>query len=560
MRLVKSGLLVMLMTFLSRIFGFFRDAFIASIFGTTIMADYINIALKLPNLFRRVFAEGAMSLVFIPFFNKFIKNSNYKLANIFSNSILTILITFLIIFIIILEILMPELMLIIAPGFYFHQDKNLIVLLCRITLPYLAFISIASLFGGVLNSMKNFTAFAFIPVLLNIAIIFFSLYFEYLFNQEQHKNISAILLSISFIMGGVLQLLFMYFAVSKYKIIPRIKLIYIKVIYLLFKRKQKTKNTNLNTEYYLDNNLRISNNIDGLIQSFIPATMTASVFQINIFISQSIASFFIGGVSTLSYADRIYQLPLSLIGITFSTILLPEISATVQKNDSSKIKKVINNSLIIGMLLAIPAMVGLISLADQIVYFIYKRGEFNINDVINTSDSLVLYSLGLPAFVISKIFTPIYYANLDSKTPFKITLYSIILNIVISIILVLIFGYKAIAFSCAATTYFTSYLLIKKASKYANFNLRKDIMRYIHKIIISSILMCIYIYSVKYYLLQEYLNIITNYNLINGLGFSNFILSLLFTIITAILLYISIIIALVGYRKFIQYMKKAVGK
>ena len=377
--LFKSGLIVAFFTLLSRFFGLARELFIAATFGTTSIADCVNVAFKFPNLFRRIFGEGALSAVFIPMYSEKLVSSKED-AKKFSGEIFTLLLLTLTCLTIILQIFMPFLMVVIAPGFIYSGEKyDLAITLCRLTIPYVIFVSIAALFGGMLNSVRKFAAFAFVPILMNIGIIVIP-YWSKDFIAPHYGIAYALLIA------GAVQVLFMYFCLKRAGLgFP-----------ILFKPKDPE--------------------VKKLLKKMGPATMSSGAQQLNLFISQSIASFLPGAVSILSYADRLYQLPLSLIGVTFGTILLPELSKIYKKQDYTKANLLQNKAIKIAFAISIPAMFGLLTLSQPIIHLIYERGEFTSGDTILTSNALAAFAFGLPAFVLAKILTPIFYANLDTKT------------------------------------------------------------------------------------------------------------------------------------------------
>ena len=227
--------------------------------------------------------------------------------------------------------------------------------------------------------------------------------------------------------------------------------------------------------------------------------MSSGAQQISLFISQSIASFLPGAVSILSYADRLYQLPMSLIGITFGTILLPELSKIYKKQEYVRANILQNKAVKIALTISIPAMFGLFLLARPIIGLIYERGEFSSNDTILTAHALMAFSLGLPAFVLAKILTPIFYANLDTKTPFKITIYSLLTNIALNILLMIPFGHVGIALGSSIAAWFNVYLLNKYAKQYGEFKITKDTLLFSIKIIVSSCVMAAFILFSQYY-------------------------------------------------------------
>lgn len=462
MKLFRSGLIVAFFTLISRIFGLIRELFIASLFGSTSLADSVNVAFKLPNLFRRIFGEGALSTVFIPIFNEKIEQSNAA-ARKFTGEIFTLLLLATILLVLLMIALMEPLMYVIAPGFHHIPEKfNLTILLCRITIPYLVFISVTALFGGILNSVGKFAAFAFVPVLLNIVVIIGTL-----FMQQQIQP--SIAISISVVLAGVLQVMFMYYCLKRANLL----------FPLLFNYEDKA--------------------VKKFLINMGPATISSGVQQLNLFISQSIASFIPGAVSILSYADRIYQFPLSIIGVTFCTILLPELSKIYKTNDMELAFKIQNKAIKGSILLSLPAMIGIIILSHPIIHIIYERGAFTAEDTTKTATAISAFALGLPAFVLAKILTPIFYANHDTKTPLKITIYSLAANTILNLILMIPLSHIGIALGSSISAWYNVWLLHKYAHAYGRLTLSSSLAWFCAKVFLSSIIMGIVILVISYY-------------------------------------------------------------
>ncbi len=466
-RLFRSGVVVAFFTLISRIFGLVREQFIASLFGSTPMGDSINVAFKLPNLFRRIFAEGALSSVFIPIYNEKMLISK-KGANNFSGEVFTLLLLTLIVIIALMQIFMPQLMLFIAPGFHGKKEKfELTVFLCRITIPYLIFVSLTALLGGILNSVKKFAAFAFSPVILSVCVIIFTLTFD---NYIE----STISISLSLIIAGILQVSFMFVCV---------------------------KRADLNFPIIFNPS---DPDVKKLLINMGPATISSGVQQLNLFISQSIASFIEGAISILSYADRIYQFPLSIIGTSFSTILLPELSKIYKSNDIVAAKKIQNNAIRMGLLLSLPATFGIIILSHPIINIIYERGVFTPQDTTNTAEAISAFALGLPAFILAKILTPIFYANGDTKTPLKITLFSIIINTGMNLLLMDSLKHIGIAVGTSIAAWYNLGLLYSYTTKQNKLHIEAGIKLFCGKILLCCILMSITIALIKHYYLEYF--------------------------------------------------------
>jgi putative peptidoglycan lipid II flippase len=461
--LLKSGIIVGFFTLVSRLFGLAREFFIAFIFGTSPIADCVNVAFKFPNLFRRVFGEGALSVVFIPIFNKKLVNSTQE-AKKFSGEIFLLLLITLIIITVIAEIFMPYLMLLLAPGFYLENEKfELAVTLCRITTPYLIFVSITALLGGILNSIEKFAAFAFVPVILNICVI--AVTYGLKNRIDAHYGISF-----SLLVAGVLQVMFMFFCLHRLK--------------MSFPVALNTKDKD----------------VLQFIKNMGPAAIGAGSQQLNLFVSQSIASFLPGAISILSYADRLYQLPLALIGITFGTILLPHLSRTYKIKDYKKANNIQNKAIQIALMLSIPAACGLFSLAKPIIHLVYQRGQFISHDTILTAQALAAFSFGLPAFVLAKILTPIYYANLDTKTPLRISVQSFVINSLLTIGLMIPFKHVGIALASSISSWINVWLLNKSAKQYGEFIITAETKWFSLKVIIASVIMLNFIYLAIFYM------------------------------------------------------------
>jgi putative peptidoglycan lipid II flippase len=451
---LRSGFIVAFYTLLSRILGMAREIFVSNLFGSGPIADSVNVAFKLPNLFRRIFAEGALASVFVPIFSSKLLESQ-KSAEKFASKVFWLLIITLICVILMMQYFMPELMIIMAPGFHDQPEKfDLTILLCRITMPYLLFISIASFIGGMLNSIGRFASFSFAPILLNIAVIFGTM------GLSSYMS-DAIAISYSIIIGGILQIAFMIIA-GKY--------------------------ANLHIRSTPDL-LTPDKDINKLLRMMVPATISSGSAQISIFISQSIASFIPGAVSILSYAERIYQFPLSIIGTAFGTVLLPKLSKLYKTNDLAQIDKTQNNAIKFALFLSLPCALGIMALADPIIYLIYERGAFTAEDTVKTADALAAFALGLPAFILAKIFTPIFYANCDTKTPMKLTIYGLIVNSTLNIILMQFIGHIGIALGSSIAAWFYLYLLIKSTHKNGLFRITTGTKLFITKIFISSLIM-----------------------------------------------------------------------
>jgi putative peptidoglycan lipid II flippase len=423
--LFKSGLIVASLTFLSRIFGLIRELVIANFFGTNIYADAINTAFKFPNLFRRIFGEGALASVFVPIYASELQENKIK-ADFFASQIFTLLLISLVGLTILIEIFMPQILTILAPGFISDPLKfTHSVLLCRITIPYMIFISLAALIGSIENSHNRFASFAFVPIILNIFVII-----SCFFGENEEKK--TIFVSIGILAGGIFQFIFMYVIARFYGI--KLNLSPLK---------------------------KLSRDSILFFKNMIPATIASSVTQLNLFVSQAIASFAPGAISILSYSDRIYQFPLSIIGICFGTVLLPSLSAHYKNGDIDAASNLQTQAIKLSLFLSLACMFGIITLAHPIMHVIYERGAFTSSDTIKTAETIAIFALGLPAFILNKVLTPILFSKLDTRTPMKLTTITIVINIALNALLIKDFEHLGIALGTIISAWINIFLIVR---------------------------------------------------------------------------------------------------
>ena len=380
--LIKVISILSSLTLLSRILGYLRDLLIAKVVGAGLVSDCFFIAFKLPNLFRRLFAEGSMNSAFIPV----VSGVKQKLGRIesdrFFSKIFSLLIVFLFFFVILLEIFAPFVLSLIAPGFSENSfKKDLAVDFSRLTFPFLFFICATSLIGAYLNTLGKFASMALTPIILNVTIILCLL----IFFKNGDKVFVSYYLSLSISLAGVLQFIWMLFNLKKNKINLKFE--------SFLKKKKKKEPTNK------------------FFKLLIPAILGNGVYQLNLLIDMILASTLAhGSISFLYYADRVNQLPLGVLGIAISTALLPILSKYVKQFDAENVKKSLTSAVRFGLLFSIPSFVGILILSDEIVSFIF-RGEFDFSDVKQTSAALVALSFGLPAFVMIKILVVPFFAK-----------------------------------------------------------------------------------------------------------------------------------------------------
>jgi len=464
MNLLSSTYVFSFFTLLSRILGYLRDILIAIFLGASIFADAFFVAFRIPNTFRRLFAEGTFNAAFIPSYVSE-KTKNQKRGKKFADEVLGILILILFFIILLVEIFTPYLVYLIAPGFVDNSEKfNLAVEFTRITFPFLLFVSISSFFSGILNSNNRFAAAAAAPIILNIVLIL-SLLISYFFNLDFAKQ-----LSYGVTLAGIIQLLFLIFFTKKY-----------------YKPSIEFKT-------------RLSSKVKFFFKKLLPSILSSGVTQINILVGTIIASFEASAVSYLYYADRIYQINLAIAGIAVGTVSLPVLSQAFKKKNILKISNIQSRSIELSLLLSIPASLGLILASEEIVNALFGYGSFTIENINMTAAALKYFGYGIPAFALIKILSNFFFARNNTKIPFYISTFIVLLNILISITFFSKIGFIIIPIATSISTWIGvviyMYLLNDK-----NFLLLKNYLpKNILKIILSTILMSFLLtFALDYY-------------------------------------------------------------
>jgi putative peptidoglycan lipid II flippase len=455
MNLIKSTGTFSFFTITSRLLGYVRDIFIAVFLGAGPLADAFFVAFRIPNTFRRLFSEGTFNAAFVPSYSSLLNNK--KNSQKFANNIFNLLIVGLFFLVLVIEILMPLFVFLIAPGFEGDQQKmGLAITLTRITFPFLMFISMASFFSAILNSHNKFAIASAAPIILNILLIGVLLFGKILNDQL------VIYLSYAVTLSGILQFVFLYFFVKKY-FSPKFKL-----------------------------DIKIDSKVKIFFKKLLPSIFSSGVTQINILVGTVIASFQASAVSYLYYADRIYQINLAIAGIAIGTVILPQLSKHVQSNKKGKINSIQNKALELSLFLSIPAAIALLIASEEIISSLFGYGSYDEISVKNSAKALFYFAIGLPAFSLIKIFSAFFFARHNTKTPFYISLTSVLLNILISVALFKEVGFLIIPIATTIASWFNAILLfifLKKKNLFS-FNL-VFINRFI-KILISSILMGIF--------------------------------------------------------------------
>ena len=453
MNLLKSTGTFSFYTIISRLLGYLRDILIAIFLGTGLLADAFFVAFRIPNTFRRLFSEGTFNAAFVPSYTSEIAKGK-KQSNKFANGVFNFLFLGLLFLTLIVQIFTPAFVSIIAPGFVEDTEKMEIAInLTRITFPFLFFICLASFFSAILNSHNKFAAASAAPIILNIILIL-----VLMFSRSLNDHL-VYYLSYGVSLAGILQLLFLYKFVVKYYSLK------------------------------FDFKFKVDNKVKFFFKKLLPSIFSSGVTQINILIGTIIASFQASAVSYLYYADRIYQINLAIAGIAISVVVLPQLSKHIESKKKDKISLIQNKALELSLFLSLPAAIALIIGSEQIISALFGYGSFNKDSVINSSLALFYFALGLPAFALIKVFSSFFFANHDTKTPFYISLVSVILNIFISVYYFGKIGFVIIPIATSISSWFNAIVLFLFLRNRKLFFFSEIFFIKFIKIISSSVLM-----------------------------------------------------------------------
>lgn len=435
MNLVRATTTIGGLTLVSRVLGMVRDMLMARFVGAGLASDAFLIAWRLPNLFRALFAEGAFAAVFVPMFNRTMAEadaeqpgSGRSAAYDFAGQVLSVLFPFLVLFTILMIALTGPVVWAMTGGFpdggpeKFELAKHL----TRITFPYLALISIVSLLGGILNSLDRFWVNAAAPVLLNLCMIAALLFF-----RGDSQIATAETQAIAVTVSGVAQLLWLWWACRSAGVSLRLRL------------------------------PRLTPAVRRLLRLIGPAALGQGAIQFNLLISTSLAARYLaeGSVSYLYYADRLNQLPLGLIGIGVGTAILPALSRQIGSGNATGATQTQNRALELALLLSMPAAVALCVSATPIIRGVLQHGAFTGADTIGAAGALAAFAVGVPAYVLIKVLTPGFYARQDTKTPVRIALVSMLVNLVGNLSLIWSLGHVGVAVSTAISAWVNVLLL-----------------------------------------------------------------------------------------------------
>ncbi len=447
-------------TMVSRVLGFGRDMLLAALLGAGPAADAFVVAFKLPNLFRRLFAEGAFSAAFVPMFARKLAGEGKEAARAFAEQAQAALLLALVVVVLLAEIFMPWALAAIAPGFAADPAKYaLAVELTRITFPYLLFVSLVSLVGGVLNGLERFAATSATPVVLNIVMIAGLAGWQWYAPSAAHGAAWGVAAA------GLAQMIWLYLVMRSAGFGLRLRW------------------------------PRLTPDVKRLLILMLPVALGAGIYQINVVVDIAIASFLpSGAVSYLYYADRLNQLPLGVVGIAIGTALLPILARQIRMGEIEAAQHNQNRALEVALLLTLPAAVALAALAHPIIQVLFQRGAFGAVEVAATAAALAAYAIGLPAHVLVKVFTPGYFAREDTASPVRIAIGCMIGNAALAVAFMLALrpydlGHLGIALATSLTGWINAILLARGLAARGHFRIDARAKKRIWPMLAASLLM-----------------------------------------------------------------------
>jgi len=461
-RVARAAGVVGLATLLSRIFGFARDVVVAGFFGAGLATDAFFVAFRIPNMLRRLLAEGSLTVSFVPVFTEYLKQKSREGAFELADVAFTVLSIVLVIVSLLGILFAPLIVTVMAPGFTrVAAQYDLAVFLTRLMFPYIFFISLVALCMGILNSLRHFAAPALSPVMLNIAMILGALFLKDFFSEP------IVGLALGVMAGGVLQLAMQWPFLVRMGV--RLK---------------------LNFAFRHPGVRRIA-------ALMLPAVFGAAIYQINVFIGTVLASLLPkGSVSYLYYADRLVELPLGVFAIAIGTATLPSFSEQVARGQLDELKKTISFSLRLMLFITVPSMVALIALRVPIISVLFERGAFTAAATIQTAWALLFYAVGLWAFSVIRVIVSAFYSLQDTKSPMKAAIVALVVNVAFSVALMFPLKHGGIALATsiasAVNVGMLSVILWRRIGPF----LMRDFYPSLGKVLFSSAVMWIVILGV----------------------------------------------------------------
>ena len=417
MNLLRAAASVSAMTLLSRISGLVRDMIGFNLFGAGASMDAFQVAWRIPNLLRRLFAEGAFSQAFVPIFAEYKARGSAADAKQLADHVASLLALILFVITVIGVIAAPLLVYLTASGFSTDAAKfDLTVQLVRVTFPYIFFISLVALAAGILNSFSVFKTPAFTPVLLNLSVIAAAVWLA------PKVNPPILALAVGTLVGGLVQLAFQVPALRRVGMLPRIS---------------------LNAWRF-----RKDEGVVRILKLMAPAILGVSVAQISLLLNTQIASYLeTGSVSWLTAADRLMEFPSALLGVALGTVLLPSLIRSHAQQDPREFSRLMDWGLRLTLLLTLPAALALALLATPLIATIWQHGEFTANDVLMSRAALIAYTVGLTGIILVKILAPGFYARQNIRTPVKIGIVTLVITQVFNLAFVPLYAHAGLALS-----------------------------------------------------------------------------------------------------------------
>lgn len=460
--ILKSTFTVSGMTFFSRVLGFIRDMLIARYFGVDSATDAFFVAFKIPNFLRRLFVEGAFAHAFVPTITGYDHDGTQASLKLFLNKAAGTLAVLMMVGTVVGMFAAPVLVLLFAPGFLWEpRQYELSVQMLRITMPYLFFISSVAFAGGILNTFGKFGIPALTPAILNVAMIAAAIFLAPLLSEP------IVALAWGVFLGGALQLLIQFPELARLGLLPRLQ----------FDLKDPEVNR--------------------VIKMMGPALFGVSVTQINLLLDTFVASFLVtGSVSWLYYSDRLVEFPLGILGVALATVILPKLARNHAANEHQAFSKTLDWGLRGLLIVGLPSMIGLIMLAEPILYTLFQYDEFNADDVREVCSSLQGYSSGLMGFMLIKLLVPAFTSRKDVMTPMRYGLYALAANFILNWILVLPFAHGGLAYATSIAAYLNAGLLLATLIRGGFYKPEKQWVSFFIRLIVANSLMALVLIAV----------------------------------------------------------------
>ncbi len=499
--LIRSSLTFSFFTLISRLFGFARTLAVSYFMGAsaTFAADAFAAAQSFPNLFRRIFAEGAFAAAFVPAYARSLETDGEAVADELAADAMAVLAAATLALTVAAELTMPWLMYVIRPGFAATSPEKyrLAVLLTQITMPYLPCMAIYAHLSGVLNARNRFILSGAAPILLNVWTLVAVL--------PTHSPLQAAIWgSIGTTIAGVSQAGLLWWGVRK-------------------------SGADVTVRWP-----RLTPAIKALIALAIPGAIGASVTQINVFVSGILVSHVNGAASWLTYCDNLYQLPQGLVGVAVGVALLPALSRAIHSGDDQRARKTMDDAIVFSMALSLPAAAALVSIPFFIVDALYTRGAFRLADAHATASALMEFGWGVPAFVLAQLFSRAFFARQDTKTPMRFAIISVGVNVTLGISLFPIFGVAGIATATAASWWTNVILMGATLVRRAHYRPSPQALSRLARILVANLALALLLAAASHFRPQIQ-GLFGGFHIRHALGPKEFALAL--TVIAAAAIY-----------------------